>query len=193
VITNPSVNSRLAASTGTVPFSVPRVTRAAGTCRCTPVLLIALGLVVPLGAEADPISNDPGGCDRGHAIGRPARAGQAGEEVIDVVPAGVWGGPHLRLEVTSDGAEVEFDCATGRIEGRLALDREQRFRARGTYRPEHAGPVRGDEATADRVAVYAGRVTGAEMTLTVTLADPADEVGTFELVRGSDGELVKCR
>ena len=109
-----------------------------------------------------------------------------------LVPAGVWGGAHIRLEVTSDGAVVEYDCAHGTISEPLRPDDAGHFEAAGTYRPEHAGPVGNAEAPR-RPANHSGKIDGNSMTLAVVLTDSAESVGRFTLVQGSEGDLVKCR
>ncbi|SRR5712691_5729311 len=111
----------------------------------------------------------------------------------DAVATGPWGGPHVALEVKEAGATVEYDCAHGEISEALRLDAAGRFQAKGTHSPEHGGPTRDGETPVRRPASYSGTVKGREMRLTVTLADPAETLGTFELVQGSEGDLVKCR
>jgi hypothetical protein len=107
--------------------------------------------------------------------------------------AGVWGGRHLRMDVIASGAELEYDCAHGAITEELKLDDEGRFQAKGTHSREHGGPTRSDEVPSSRPATYRGRVSRKTMTLTVTLGDPAEELGTFTLTQGSEGDVVKCR
>ena len=43
------------------------------------------------------------------------------------LPVGLWGGEHISLEVTEQGATIEYDCAHATIEQRIALDRRGRF------------------------------------------------------------------
>jgi len=111
----------------------------------------------------------------------------------DTVANGTWGGAHVALDVTDAGATVEYDCAHGEIAERLKLDAAGRFQAQGTHSPEHGGPVRDGETPVRRKASYAGTIKGRQMRLTVTLADPAETLGPFELVQGREGDLVKCR
>jgi hypothetical protein len=122
-------------------------------------------------------------------------AGTAGarDEEAGCVPAGSWGGSHLRLEVKADGALLEFDCAHGRIPGPLKLDGEGRFETKGTYAREHGGPVRaGEEEQEGEPARYSGRLEGKLLTLTVK-AGPRDEViGTYKLRQGQTPRIVKC-
>lgn len=104
----------------------------------------------------------------------------------------VWGGPHVRLVLTSGGAEIEFDCAHGEIKEPLKRDEQGRFNVAGTFVRE-GGPVRSDESSAVRPARYSGRVEGDKMTLTVTLTDSNEKLDEFSLTRGSDGRLWKCK
>jgi len=123
------------------------------------------------------------------------------EEVMSKAPAvkdgqlaaGVWGGEHIRLEATDGGASVEYDCASSTIDRPVALDGQGNFDVKGRYAAQHAGPVLRDEEANSRPARYVGRVKGDEMTLTVSLTDTKETVGTFTLTRGSDGRLMKCR
>lgn len=111
----------------------------------------------------------------------------------DRLAAGVWGGEHARMEVGEGAVNFEFDCAAGSIDRAVVLDKEGRFDAKGTFTMQHAGPVLRDEAANSRRARYAGRVRGDTLTLTVTLAEPEEDAGTFTLRRGSEGRLTKCR
>jgi hypothetical protein len=110
----------------------------------------------------------------------------------EIVAAGTWGGEHVALEVTADGGRIEYDCAHGEISEPLRLDRDGHFDAAGTHTPEHGGPVREDEEIVSRPARYAGRVDGTRMTLTVTLTDAREVLGTFTLTHGVPGRLLKC-
>ena len=110
----------------------------------------------------------------------------------DVALSGSWGGEGIRLEVTGEGARVEYDCAHGTVDRRIAPDGRGVFDVPGTHVEEHGGPVR--EAPSGSYPVrYAGRVDGNEMTLTVTRAADGDVIGTFSLARGREPSIVKCR
>jgi hypothetical protein len=106
---------------------------------------------------------------------------------------GVWGGKHIRFEVTDNGATVEFDCAQATAEGRIVVDRAGRFSVAGTYNEEHGGPVRSDESSAGVPVRFSGRVGGSLMTLTITRAGTREAIGTFALTRDRETRLVKCR
>ena len=128
----------------------------------------------------------------------PAQGGAAvlkrgGAGMNETLATGVWGGAHARVEVGEGGVSLEFDCAAGNINRPVALDGEGRFDVSGKYLVQHGGPVRRDEEANARPARYTGRVRGETLTLKVTLADPAEDAGTYTLTRGSDGHVVKCR
>ncbi|HLN99233.1 MAG TPA: hypothetical protein VK208_12290 [Pyrinomonadaceae bacterium] len=105
---------------------------------------------------------------------------------------GNWGGLHVRIEVGPRSATVEYDCAHGMIDGPLTLDSKGRFRWRGTHNLEHGGPVRIDDTSNGRPAIYSGIVKGDTMKLTVRLATSNEAIGTFTLTRGSPGQVFKC-
>lgn len=115
---------------------------------------------------------------------------QASVSGVDV--SGTWGGPHIELQLLGDSGTLEYDCAHGTIAGPLRPDGRGRFQAAGVHVREHGGPVREDEPPDEHPASYSGRTDGREMILTVTLTDTGEGVGTFTLVRGQAGALVKC-
>ena len=105
---------------------------------------------------------------------------------------GTWGGQHVVMEVTASSATLEYDCANGAITGPLTVDRRGRFSWRGTHTREHGGPIRADEKSNTRPARYTGSTDGKKITLTVTLTDTNETVGTYTLVRGRQGRVFKC-
>jgi hypothetical protein len=107
------------------------------------------------------------------------------------VTTGTWGGEHVIFEVSEKGADVEFDCARGQISQPIALNQRGDFDVLGTYSPEHGGPVRRDEPVTSTPARYSGHVLGDTMTVTVTQGK--EKVGTFTLTRGARPVLRKCR
>src|SRR5437764_116263 len=84
------------------------------------------------------------------------------------LPAGSWGGQHVVLEVGERGADLEFDCARGRIDSPIQLDVRGDFDVAGTFTPEHGGPIRRDEQAHAAGARYVGHVDGQTMELTVS-------------------------
>ena len=113
----------------------------------------------------------------------------------DRVDAGPWGGDHLRLDVREHDAGIEFDCGHGTIATALTLSKDRRFDVRGTWVREGPGPIRVGRRPTPRPARYEGQITGTTLMLKVTLTDtdPAQDIGTFTLTRGSEGRLWKCR
>jgi len=107
------------------------------------------------------------------------------------VASGSWGGEHIIVEVSEKGADVEFDCAHGRISEPMALNQRGDFDVPGTFSQEHGGPVRADEPENSNPARYSGHVVGDTMTLIVTQGK--ENVGTFTLTRGAKPVLRKCR
>jgi len=108
------------------------------------------------------------------------------------VPAGVWGGIHIHMQVTDNGADVEYDCAHGKILEPLTLDANGHFQAKGTHVLEGPGPARLGVDSDQQPASFSGSVDGKTMTLRVSLSATSKEVGTFTLTQGSEGRLRKC-
>lgn len=150
------------------------------------------GLELPnaLGYNAD----EPG--DRMHWIGVLLVVGlltmTAHTQKTQRIATGMWGGPHITMDVDSRLARIEFDCATGAIEGPLVVDSEGKFHLRGSFTPQRGGPVRADETPQSQPAIYTGEIKGNAMTLTLKVSD-SDDSETFTLEKGKAGELFKCK
>ncbi|HAF12835.1 MAG TPA: hypothetical protein DHU55_01530 [Blastocatellia bacterium] len=109
------------------------------------------------------------------------------------IQPGVWGGQHISIEFAGPSASIDYDCAHGTIDGPLTVDSKGRFSWRGIHTREHGGPVRRNEKSNNRPAVYTGWIQGNTMTLTVTLADTNEVLDKFTLTRGSPGRVFKCK
>jgi hypothetical protein len=107
--------------------------------------------------------------------------------------AGVWGGQHIRMEVTNGGAQIQYDCANSSIDQPITLDSQGRFAVKGKFSKEHGGPIREDEAPNVSPVRYAGQVSDDTLTLTVTHDETGESFGTYTLARGSAGRVMKCR
>ena len=105
---------------------------------------------------------------------------------------GAWGGQHLQAQLTADGGTLEYDCASGTISGPLVPDESGRVSAPGIHSPGHGGPIMQGEVPPQLPARYDGTVKGDRLTLTVTLTETAEKIGTFELVRGQAGQIFRC-
>lgn len=107
------------------------------------------------------------------------------------IATGLWGGQHININVEAKSATIEYDCASGVIDGPLVVDSNGHFTLRGTHRMERGGPIRADEEPKQHPATYTGTIKGNTMTLTLKLTDSDEE--TFTLEKGKPGELVKCK
>jgi len=109
------------------------------------------------------------------------------------LPAGLWGGKHISMEVTSQRATVEYDCAHAVIEQRIVIDRRGRFNVSGMQFPERGGPVRQDQQASGYPVRFTGRINGKTMTLSVSNNLTKEAIGTFTLVHGAEPKLMKCK
>jgi hypothetical protein len=107
------------------------------------------------------------------------------------VNKGTWAGDHIVLEVSENGAQVEFDCAHGQVTQPVKVDKQGNFKVAGTFTPEHGGPVRRDENPESAPVTYSGQVNGDTMTLTITRGE--EKLGDYTLTRGAQPRLMKCR
>ena len=108
----------------------------------------------------------------------------------DQLPAGVWGGMHVTLEVTDRDASLQFDCAHGVISGPISLDKDGNFDVPGTYAREGPGPTREGREQASH-AHYSGTVRDGSMILKLRL-DNSDVKEDFSLALGKSGKIWKC-
>jgi len=107
------------------------------------------------------------------------------------IATGVWGGQHINIKVGAKSATIEYDCASGVIDGPLVVDNDGNFNLRGHHNMERGGPLRAGDQGAQRPASYTGSIKGNKMTLTLKLGDADEE--TFTLEKGKPGELFKCK
>ena len=107
------------------------------------------------------------------------------------IPAGNWGGQHINIKVGAKSATIEYDCASGVIQGPLVVDGDGNFNLRGTHRMQRGGPLRADETPQDHPATYTGSIKGNTMTLNLKLSD--SDVETFTLEKGKEGDLFRCK
>ena len=96
------------------------------------------------------------------------------------------------MEATEDGATLEFDCAHGTISGRLVVGADGKVTLKGRYAREHGGPIRQGEDQSGQPATYSGTTDGKTLTLTITIDENKEEIGTFTLTNGKQGRVRKC-
>ncbi|HZI87421.1 MAG TPA: hypothetical protein VFD48_11350 [Pyrinomonadaceae bacterium] len=105
---------------------------------------------------------------------------------------GTWGGNHISVEVSDEGARIEYDCAHGTITEPLKVDSQGRFSAKGTHVRERGGPVRAGSEDQGEPVVYSGTTDGKTATLKVVSSSTKEVIGTFTLTLGKRTRLMKC-
>lgn len=115
-----------------------------------------------------------------------------GEVRTKGLPVGLWGGEHISMDVTEQRTTVEYDCAHGTIDQRIALDRRGRFDVPGMQVQERGGPVRQNEQPTGYPVRFAGQVNGKRMKLSVRNSATKELIGIFTLVYGGEPKLRKC-
>ncbi len=108
------------------------------------------------------------------------------------LPTGLWGGQHIRLEVSGSGVSIEYDCAHATIDHPISLDQRGRFNVSGRQFSEHGGPVR-KESNDGYPARFIGEVKGNSMTLRVENSESKELIGDFSAVHGAEAKLFKCK
>jgi hypothetical protein len=114
------------------------------------------------------------------------------EQASARVPEGLWGGAGIRLQFTKEGAEIQYDCAHGRISEPLRVVANGHFQAKGTHVRERGGPIRLGESPPEQAASFTGDIKGQTMTLEVFLTAKSESIGKFTLTRGREARLRKC-
>ena len=97
----------------------------------------------------------------------------------------------MGLEVSESGASIAYDCAHGTIDQPMTLDNSSHFDVTGVHIKEHGGPLREGEASG-QAARYTGQIQDHTMTITVTLTDTRETIGTFTLTEGKVPRIRKC-
>jgi len=110
----------------------------------------------------------------------------------DRMVKGTWGGDHISMEVTEEGARVEFDCAHGTVSEALRVDSQGKFRAKGTHFTESGGPQRVDSDDKGVPVIYSGTTDGKTATFTITNSATDEVIGTFSLTLGKRSRIYKC-
>jgi hypothetical protein len=82
---------------------------------------------------------------------------------------GSWGGQGISMDVTDNGASLDFDCASGRITEAIVPDRAGKFTAKGLFARQRPGPTREGDDNDGQPATYTGVINGDNLTLTINL------------------------
>ena len=113
---------------------------------------------------------------------------------VDAKPAfliGSWGGPHVGITFEGGLASVQFDCASGAIDGPVYPGKDGTFSAKGIVRTGTGGPVRVGQIFKSQRASYSGQVAKGTMTLSVMVED-GPVMGPFTLTQGASPLLTRC-
>ena len=105
---------------------------------------------------------------------------------------GQFGGTGAGLDTTPGAIRLTFDCATGSIDGPIALDEQGRFDVPGRLEREGPGPARPDSPKGGAAARYTGRLEGETLTLSVRPAGSDEVLGPFTLIRGRVARIRSC-
>lgn len=114
------------------------------------------------------------------------------ENSDNIVEKGEWGGEDIRMLVEETGAAIQFACADARIDDVLKTDPKGAFSVSGVYIAQSPGPQRIDNPPLEKKARFSGVVDGKNMTLTITLIDADNEIGTFNLRHGQTVRVRRC-
>ncbi len=109
-----------------------------------------------------------------------------------VDPEGNWGGEGLLVQVTAQGATLEFDCATGTIDVPFVWASDGSFRLTGTFTLGTGGPVMEGHEPEPQPAVYSGQVTGDRMRIGGTFGDDDTPIGPHTVRKGQNELLRRC-
>ena len=125
------------------------------------------------------------------AIGLAALAGCSGT-IIGISTGESFGGVGVLLLAREVGADLEFDCATGRIEEPMAFSADGTFDVDGTFTPGMGGPVREGDPPIPEAARYMGALRGDRLTLSAILVEDGTTIGPYQLRRGEEPLLRRC-
>ncbi|HVF51799.1 MAG TPA: hypothetical protein VNA19_17075 [Pyrinomonadaceae bacterium] len=156
-------------------------------------LIFAAGAGEGRGAPLEVQMKRPAGAQAKRITSRKKRVKQNPKNTSASATPDTWGGEHIRLVLTEGGAEIEYDCAHGKISEPLVPDAGGRFDVRGTHLRQSPGPIRVGREPVGQPARYTGTIQDRTMTLNVTLDGRTEPLGSFTLTRGSEGRLWKCR
>lgn len=119
------------------------------------------------------------------------KAGKTMSIKTNKVLNGSWAGNQMIINVTDDGATLDFVCANGFIKEPLVLDSGGRLDVAGVYVQERVGPVRlGEDGS--QSARYTGKVDGQTLTLSIKLNESGETIGPLTFNFGKKTRIVKC-
>lgn len=119
-------------------------------------------------------------------------AGPCSKELAGPVAQGEWGGDRVGLTVSATGGTLQYGCASGTIDQRIVAGTDGRFAVMGTHTKGHGGPVFQNEIPDRHPATYAGWTDGETLTLTITLTDTGERLGSYSVSRGQPARITRC-
>lgn len=123
----------------------------------------------------------------------PAQPALAQSKQMVLGPTGTqWGGQHISLEVTDDGAVLELDCANGSLPKAINVDSKGNFTAKGQFTRERPGPVT-REGNQVAEATYSGTIQSNALHLRIVAGPQHELVGEYDLVKDQHGRVMKCK
>ena len=109
---------------------------------------------------------------------------------------GIWGARGVNLVIEDDGANIEYDCALGKIEGKILVTGQGDFKVSGTYTILSGGPVSIDQPNRKLTVVFEGSIKDDKMTLSVISPDDDNDdekvLQKNTLEKGSFGRIYSC-
>jgi hypothetical protein len=100
---------------------------------------------------------------------------------------GMWGGDRVRLTLSSNGGQLDFDCAHGTMTSALAPREDGTFTVPGFYGVD-GGPAR--DPIERQPTTFSGRITGNTMTISFTVN--TQPLGPYTLTRDREAIIRKC-
>jgi hypothetical protein len=128
------------------------------------------------------------------ATGKDTRGAKAcpGDVTKTPLANGKWGGVNIELDVTDSGAQLQFNCAHGNIQGRIMTTPDGRFEATGEVigyigvePPPNWRPIR-------IPAIYNGTITQNSLSIRITEQLTGKEIATFNLTKDADATFTAC-
>ena len=124
-------------------------------------------------------------------IGLAALAGCSGT-IVGISAGESFGGVGVLLVARGAGADLEFDCATGRIEEPMTFSADGTFDVEGTFTPGMGGPFNEDDPPIPEAARFMGVLRGDRLTLSAILVEDGTTIGPYQLRRGEEPLLRRC-
>jgi hypothetical protein len=111
---------------------------------------------------------------------------------LALVSPSSWGAVGISFIIGENDVEIEYDCASGKIEQRLMMNEQGSFSADGVYIRQYPGAIRLKLLPKRQPARYEGTISGHTMTLKTTLTETNEILGEVVLERNKTPRIHKC-